>query len=197
MYTDKKRSSVSTEEDIYRQSQHQPPQAISTSSYAPRRANARPTMAYVNTSNHHNNPYAPVARQPSPPATAYFSGFSNETQREQEPTPHADAQAHFAYSTTLRRHHVDSTGHAISTPISPSFFADRFNSLMTRTTRVWDGLTSNVREPLLEDGERERNASREARPAKEGKSGQFASWSAEVRSTSLLEPFHLKVNMLT
>lgn len=175
MYTDKKRSSVSREDDIHRSNPHQPPQAISTSSYAPRRANARPAMAYVNT----NNPYQPL-RQPSPPATAYFSGFSTDPQRDQEPTPHADAQAHFAYSTTLRRHQVDSTGHALTTPISPSFFADRFNSVMTRTTRIWDGLTSNVREPLLENGDREREASREAHPAKEGKSGQFASWSPEV-----------------
>lgn len=80
---------------------------------------------------------------------------------------------------------MDSTGHAITTPIRPDFFADRFNAMMTRTTRVWEGLTSNVREPLLENGEREREASREARPAAEGKSAQFASWSSEVSSISL------------
>jgi len=46
----------------------------------------------------------PAPRADSPPASAYFSGFSGP---HHEPTPTPDAQAHFAYSTTLRRHNVE------------------------------------------------------------------------------------------
>lgn len=48
-------------------------------------------------------------RPDSPPASAYFSGFSGP---HYEPLPTPDALAHFAYSTTLRRHHIE-------TPITP------------------------------------------------------------------------------
>ncbi|KIJ51258.1 hypothetical protein M422DRAFT_244442 [Sphaerobolus stellatus SS14] len=54
-----------------------------------------------------NGGYNAVPAQPrpdSPPASAYFSGFSGP---HDEPTPTPGAQAHFAYSTTLRRHNVD------------------------------------------------------------------------------------------
>lgn len=47
----------------------------------------------------------PQQRPDSPPASAYFSGFSDP---HHEPTPTPGAQAHFAYSTTLRRHQLDS-----------------------------------------------------------------------------------------
>lgn len=42
-------------------------------------------------------------RQPSPPASAYFSGFTGV----EEPTQDKDVGAHFAYSTTLRRHNTE------------------------------------------------------------------------------------------
>ncbi|KAF8588832.1 Ca-transporting ATPase [Ramaria rubella] len=45
-----------------------------------------------------------LPRTDSPPASAYFTGFSGP---HDEPLPSAGAQAHFAYSTTLRRHNVD------------------------------------------------------------------------------------------
>lgn len=44
-----------------------------------------------------------VQRQPSPPASAYFSGFTGI----EEPRATKDADAHFAYSTTLRRHNTE------------------------------------------------------------------------------------------
>lgn len=47
-------------------------------------------------------------RDPSPPASAYFTGFS-ETD---EPAAAEGASSHFAYSTTLRRHNVDSSSNA-------------------------------------------------------------------------------------
>ncbi|ETW74623.1 P-type ATPase [Heterobasidion irregulare TC 32-1] len=56
-------------------------------------------------------------RTPSPPASAYFSKFVGD---EQEPQPTPDAQAHFAYSTTLRRHHLDGPLN-LGTPHSSTF----------------------------------------------------------------------------
>jgi Ca2+-transporting ATPase len=183
MYPDKKRTSLSRDE---RSSEpHQPPQAISSSSRAPRRIYARPAMTYVNT----NNPYLPVhQRPPSPPATAYFSGFQNENESQdaalgmqREPTAHTDAQAHFAYSTTLRRHQVDSAGYA-ATPIRPDFLADGFTTLLGKAQRAWDNWRSGGEDELLESGWGEREPATEEEHPREGKSGQFASWSIEVRS---------------
>lgn len=53
-------------------------------------------------------------RPASPPASTYFSGFTGPYD---EPLPTAGAQAHFAYSTTLRRHHVD----GVVSPDRPGF----------------------------------------------------------------------------
>ncbi|KAI0669531.1 calcium-transporting ATPase [Trametes maxima] len=45
-------------------------------------------------------------RSESPPASAYFSHFSGDHHEEPQPTI-PDASAHFAYSTTLRRHTLE------------------------------------------------------------------------------------------
>jgi P-type Ca2+ transporter type 2C len=179
MYPDKKHDSISRGDAS---SSHQQPQAISTSSRPPRRIYARPAMASVNTT----NPYSPN-RPPSPPATAYFSGFGNEdapASMQREPTAQPDAQAHFAYSTTLRRHQVDSAGYAV-TPMRPDFWADGFTNLVTKAQRAWDGFRGDGREGLLENGYGERDPTKDAEPPKEGRSGQFSSWSIEVRVLSV------------
>ncbi|EMD32983.1 hypothetical protein CERSUDRAFT_118411 [Gelatoporia subvermispora B] len=55
------------------------------------------------------SPYYPYQRTASPPASAYFSHFTGDP--HQDPLPNTpDATAHFAYSTTLRRHTVDHLG---------------------------------------------------------------------------------------
>ncbi|KAF9450118.1 Ca-transporting ATPase [Macrolepiota fuliginosa MF-IS2] len=51
-------------------------------------------------------------RTPSPPASSYFPLLSADTNARLRPTP--DAEAHFSYSTTLRRHHSD--GAALTSP---------------------------------------------------------------------------------
>jgi hypothetical protein len=51
-------------------------------------------------------------RTPSPPASAYFPLLSGDTNAQLRPLP--DADIHFAYSTTLRRHHSD--GAALTSP---------------------------------------------------------------------------------
>lgn len=53
-----------------------------------------------------------AARVPSPPASSYFPLLSADTNARLRPTP--DAEAHFAYSTTLRRHYSD--GAALNSP---------------------------------------------------------------------------------
>lgn len=45
-------------------------------------------------------------RSSSPPASAYFSHFTGDHHGDPVPTS-PDAGSHFAYSTTLRRHHVE------------------------------------------------------------------------------------------
>lgn len=52
------------------------------------------------------SPTYPPMRSSSPPASAYFSQFTGDHHGEPVPTT-PDASAHFAYSTTLRRHHVE------------------------------------------------------------------------------------------
>ncbi|KAH9851152.1 calcium-transporting ATPase [Lenzites betulinus] len=55
------------------------------------------------------NPRSPAYtnyRSESPPASAYFSHFSGDHHEEPQPTS-SDTGAHFAYSTTLRRHTLE------------------------------------------------------------------------------------------
>ncbi|KAG7093836.1 hypothetical protein E1B28_007475 [Marasmius oreades] len=69
--------------------------------YQPRNSPASP-HTFSRHNNHASLPshlYSP--RSASPPASAYFE------HGEQNLTPRADAGSHFAYSTTLRRHHVE------------------------------------------------------------------------------------------
>jgi P-type Ca2+ transporter type 2C len=47
--------------------------------------------------------YQLPVRSESPPASTYFPDLSEDP--DGEPLPTADADSHFAYSTTLRRHH--------------------------------------------------------------------------------------------
>ncbi|KAI0774913.1 calcium-transporting ATPase [Trametes elegans] len=71
-----------------------PEAAASTSSARARHAANSRSLAFTN------------FRSESPPASAYFSHFSGDHHEEPQPTL-PDASAHFAYSTTLRRHTLD------------------------------------------------------------------------------------------
>ena len=53
-------------------------------------------------------------RSPSPPASAYFPLLSPDSNARFRPTP--DAESHFAYSTTLRRHHSEGAAAALKSP---------------------------------------------------------------------------------
>lgn len=53
-----------------------------------------------------SNTLPPPRTTSSPPASAYFTQFATDDSHVLEPTV-ADADSHFAYSTTLRRHHPE------------------------------------------------------------------------------------------
>jgi Ca2+-transporting ATPase len=53
-------------------------------------------------------------RSPSPPASAYFPMLVRSQDEEAQPEPTPDAEVHFAYSTTLRRHHQEGSLDTIS-----------------------------------------------------------------------------------
>lgn len=96
------------------------------------RANSSPAAAYHPT---RSNP-----RSPSPPASAYFPFLSEDANTRFVPTP--DAESHFAYSTTLRRHPSEGTALA-----SPAVFAAAVNaeasSLWTRVVNTITGRQTN------------------------------------------------------
>ncbi|TFK44983.1 Ca-transporting ATPase [Crucibulum laeve] len=98
-----------------------------------------PIAASSSSNIYHYNPssaHANTTRSPSPPASAYFPLLSADTQARLRPT--ADAESHFAYSTTLRRH--QSEGAALA---SPADFAAAVNaeasSLWTRAMNAISG----------------------------------------------------------
>ncbi|KJA28829.1 hypothetical protein HYPSUDRAFT_33216 [Hypholoma sublateritium FD-334 SS-4] len=78
--------------------------------------------------------YGHGPRTPSPPASAYFPLLSADTTTRLRPTP--DAESHFAYSTTLRRHH--SEGAALA---SPAVFAVAVNA---EATSLWTRLVNTI-----------------------------------------------------
>ncbi|THH09076.1 hypothetical protein EW145_g2268 [Phellinidium pouzarii] len=86
-------------------------------------------------------------RDPSPPASAYFSGYT-ETE---EPTASKDAGAHFAYSTTLRRHNIES-GHTSGAGGSSSKFQSLGRIVGSEGAELIDRVISTVAgKPSLEE----------------------------------------------
>ncbi|KAJ7198236.1 Ca-transporting ATPase [Mycena rebaudengoi] len=83
-------------------------------------------------------------RAASPPASAYFPLLSSDTGARLRPT--ADADSHFAYSTTLRRHNADS-----GLPLSPTEFANEASSLWSRAVGI---VTGQPPETNVQDGRR-------------------------------------------
>ena len=150
------------------------PITTSSSSSYPRRPPKRPYPSYINTS----YGYSPLAqREPSPPASTYFANFPTDPDSHADPIPLANAQDHFAYSTTLRRHHVEDP---LTTPIRRGGFADGFNAISYHLRRLWGQWKSGERELGLENGSGGREPLQPSEPPKEGVSVIFASRSVEV-----------------
>jgi len=149
------------------------PVTVSSSSY-PRRPSKRPHPSYINTS----YGYSPLAqREPSPPASTYFANFPTDPDSHADPIPLANAQEHFAYSTTLRRHYIEDP---LTTPIRRGEFADGFIAFSYRLRRLWEQWRSGERELGLENGSGGREPGQSSEPPKEGVSVIFASRSIEV-----------------
>ncbi|KAF7290048.1 Ca-transporting ATPase [Mycena chlorophos] len=81
-------------------------------------------------------------RSASPPASAYFPEFSDANGPNSRIRPTGDAQPHFAYSTTLRRHHVDES------PLSPVNLVSTVNAeasnLWSRAVNVVTGRPADM-----------------------------------------------------
>ena len=146
--------------------------SASSSSYP--RLSKRPHPSYINTS----YGYSPIAqREPSPPASTYFANFPTDPHSHADPIPLDNAQEHFAYSTTLRRHHVEDP---LTTPIRRGEFAEGFNAFTYRLRRFWDQWKFGERELGLENGLDGRGPPGPPEPPKEGVSVIFAFRSIEV-----------------
>lgn len=151
-----------------------PTTASASSSSYPRRPSKRPHLSYINTS----YGYSSIAqREPSPPASAYFANFPADPDSRTDPIPLANAQEHFAYSTTLRRHHVEDP---LATPIRRGDFAEGFNAFIYRLKKFWEQWKSGERELGLQNGLGGRESLQPPEPPTEGVSVIFASRSIEV-----------------
>ena len=96
-----------------------------------------------------------LPRPASPPASTYFSDFPGP---HDEPLPTAGAQAHFAYSTTLRRHSVEFTERPEFGVLQP--LVSSVEEAGGWLKRVTDGVRGDAsREQVLEDGWRETSQS--------------------------------------
>lgn len=121
-------------------------------------------------------------RSPSPPASSYFPSVSAIQSGEPQPTP--GASTHFAYSTTLRRHHLEGPGLQISSNFNDITSSEGLPSLWQKAkgalARLSDG-TEN-RYELASAGEWVGQPSRlrEDRDRRETPSARFAHWTVEV-----------------
>ena len=128
----------------------------------------------------------PPPRTESPPASAYFTQFSVDD--TYEPHPSADATSHFAYSTTLRRHHPEGPLSFPQTPHGaalPTF--DEIRSVVAEEgpTGLWQRTVGTIKSyfPGSAHEDYERLPSRRDEH-KETPSARFALFSAEVRLVS-------------
>lgn len=114
-------------------------------------------------------------RSPSPPASAYFPLIPGDSSHPRfQATPNAGA--HFAYSTSLRRHHVDNA--VLTTPVG---FASAVNAeatnLWTRVVKFILGQTYDYHP--VENGQ-ETPVPQQRTEAKDTLSAKFAHYSVEV-----------------
>ncbi|EPQ55398.1 Ca-transporting ATPase [Gloeophyllum trabeum ATCC 11539] len=124
-------------------------------------------------------PYA--QRSPSPPASAYFTSIPPDHGHEPEPSP--GAAEHFAYSTTLRRHHTEPFGPSASGSL-PTLGS--LGSVVSQEgpSGLWNRAVSFVKSRLggqendLENGNGYANGLRKE-PHEETPSARFAHISAE------------------
>ncbi|KAI0264186.1 hypothetical protein BC834DRAFT_924730 [Gloeopeniophorella convolvens] len=107
-------------------------------------AGADPAAAAASSSSSYARRPTQLQRTDSPPASAYFSpSFAPGDPHPMHPAP--GAQAHFAYSTTLRRHNVDGSGATPASAAFPAFESIRSAVAEEGPSRLWDRLVGLVR----------------------------------------------------
>jgi P-type Ca2+ transporter type 2C len=125
--------------------------------------------------------YTSVPREASPPASAYFSGY---TATEPEPIATGDASSHFAYSTTLRRHSTEGAHH-LGSGNSVSTLQSLGRIVSHEGAGLLDRFVANVAGHLPgeehgSDDSRPIRSGRIEKPDEETPSSIYAHWSAEV-----------------
>jgi len=132
----------------------------------------------------------PNPRSPYPPASAFFPLLSADTTSRLQPTP--DAEAHFAYSTTLRRHQTEGASLA-----SPADFAAVVNaeasSLWTRTVNTVMGRQTNEYQPV---DARDTPLVAPREETKTTASGKFAHLTLEASSIYIFSSFVQPVTLV-
>ena len=113
-------------------------------------------------------------RSPSPPASAYFPLLSADTNARFRPTP--DAESHFAYSTTLRRHHSEGA----SALKSPAVFAAVVNA---EASSLWRRMVNTITGQQNKDYQRVETPGVSTDVSKDTASSKFAHSTVEVSLT--------------
>ncbi len=119
-------------------------------------------------------------RSSSPPASAYFSQFTGDDRTEPQPnTP--DAGAHFAYSTTLRRHHVEAQ--TTGTNGAENFGGIGSIASLEGASGLWSRVSTAVRSAFGAGGESGNEYQRlpTQKPQQDTPSFRFVHTSIEVR----------------
>jgi Ca2+-transporting ATPase len=117
---------------------------------------------------------------PSPPASSYFPTFADTQFGEPQPTP--GATSHFAYSTTLRRHHAEPMGLIpqrlphIAPGVTAEGWLQKALGAVTGQRSKDDALESGY--SLVNDHSTPLRTNREEKP--DTPSARFAHWSVEV-----------------
>lgn len=129
-------------------------------------------MAASSSSNYrtNNSPTVHPPRSPSPPASAYFPSLSSDANAIFRPTP--DAESHFAYSTTLRRHQSE----AAAALKSPAVFAAAFNA---EASSLWTRVVNTVTGRQMNEYQRVENGTSKD-DAKNTASAKFAHYPIDV-----------------
>jgi Ca2+-transporting ATPase len=121
-------------------------------------------------------------RSPSPPASSYFPSVSAIQSGEPQPTP--GAATHFAYSTTLRRHHLEGPNLQLSPNFNDVTSSEGLPSLWQKAkgvlARFSDGAENRYELASAGEWVSQPSRLREDRDRRETPSARFAHWTVEV-----------------
>lgn len=121
----------------------------------------------------------PPPRPSSPPASAYYAQYAQDDLHELQPTG-GDPSSHFAYSTTLRRHHVEGP---LGTPQTPGQTFQEFRNVVIEEgpSGLWDRLVSTIRRLFKSEASEYERLPTQREQHKDTPSARFAHCSVEVR----------------